>query len=153
MFATSENASSQGEVLSQARFFSRRLEEFLAPFLLLLDRLLDRRLVSTFSGLCQALVRHRNRPSGLLLSELGGVLLSGEKAPAGTKRISNLLRSPKWLARLIVDYLTDGARLYVDKLLEVKHGLPLLLWDESVQEKTESLQSQGLCAVRSTKAK
>ncbi|WP_460970166.1 transposase, partial [Pontibacter aydingkolensis] len=31
--------------------------------------------------------------------------------------------------------------------------LPLLLWDESVQEKTESLQSQGLCAVRSTKAK
>ena len=79
---------------SRARFFSRRLEEFLSPFLVQLDR----RLVSIFLSLCQALVRHRSRPSGLLLSELGGVLFSSSKASAGTKRISNLLRSLKWLA-------------------------------------------------------
>lgn len=153
MCSASKNASSQPEVLSQARFFSRRLEAFLAPFLVQLDRLLDHRLVLTFQALCQALVRHRNRSSGLLLSELGGVLLSPDKAPAGTKRISNLLRSPKWLAQLIVDYLTEGAQTYVEKLLEVKRELPLLLWDESVQEKTESIKGEGLCAVRSVKAK
>lgn len=153
MCSTSKNASSQPEVLSQARFFSRRLEQFLAPFLVQLDRLLDHRLVLTFQALCYALVRHRSRSSGLLLSELGGVLLSPDKAPAGTKRISNLLRSPKWAARLIVDYLTEGAQTYVQKLLEQERELPLLLWDESVQEKCESLKGQGLCAVRSVKAK
>lgn len=152
MCSTSKNAGSEPEVLSQARFFSRRLEQFLAPFLAQLDALVDHRLVLTFQGLCQALVRHRNRSSGLLLSELGGVLLSPDKAPAGTKRLSNLLRSPKWLAQLIVDYLTQGAQRYVEGLGEVEGEQPLLLWDESVQEKTESLKSEGLCAVRSMKA-
>ncbi|MBX0334575.1 transposase [Pontibacter sp. HSC-14F20] len=153
MFPTSKNASSQAEVLSQARFFSRRLEDFLSPFLLTLDKLLDRRLVATFLGLCQALIRHRSRSSGLLLSELGGVLLSPGKAPAGTKRLSNLLRSKKWSSQVIADYLAEGARQYVERLLEQAPELPLLLWDESVQEKTERIKSQGLCAVRSTKAK
>ncbi|MBX0334561.1 hypothetical protein K3G39_15065 [Pontibacter sp. HSC-14F20] len=153
MFPTSKNASFQAEVLSQARFFSHRLEDFLAPFLVQLDRLLDHRLVLTFQALCQALVRHRSRSSGLLLSELGGVLLSPHKAPAGTKRLSNLLRSKKWSAEAITDYLTGEAQTYVDRLLEQERELPLLLWDESVQEKTESLKSQGLCAVRSMKAK
>ena len=77
------------------------------------------------------------------------MLLSPGKAPAGTKRLSNLLRSPKWSWEVITDYLSQGARRYV----EVKNELPLLLWDESVQEKTESIKSEGLCAVRSTKAK
>ena len=153
MFTTSKNASSAPDVLSQARFFSQRLEVFLSPFLQQLDLLLDRRLVATLLGLCQALVRHRNRPSGLLLSELGGVLLSADRAPAGTKRLSNLLRSKKWSSELITDYLAQGAQRYVEKLLEAERELPLLLWDESVQEKTESLQSEGLCAVRSVKAK
>ncbi|MBX0331655.1 transposase [Pontibacter sp. HSC-14F20] len=153
MFTTSKNASFQAEVLSQARFFSHRLEDFLAPFLVQLDRLLDHRLVLTFQALCQALVRHRSRSSGLLLSELGGVLLSPHKAPAGTKRLSNLLRSKKWSAEAITDYLTGEAQTYVDRLLEQERELPLLLWDESVQEKTESIKSQGLCAVRSMKAR
>ena len=153
MFPTSKNASCQGEVLSQARFFSRRLEDFFSPFLLTLDKLLDHRLVLTFRGLCQALIRHRSRSSGLLLSELGGVLLSGGQAPAGTKRLSNLLRSKNWTAEVITDYLAQGAQRYVERLLEVERELPLLLWEESVQEKTESIKSQGLCAVRSMKAK
>jgi len=153
MFTTSKNAGSGAQVLSQALFFSRRLDEFLSPFLVRLDQLLDHRLVATFRGLCQALVRHRSRSSGLLLSELGGVLLSPAQAPAGTKRLSNLLRSKNWSSEVITDHLGQRAQAYVEGLLAVERELPLLLWDESVQEKCESLKSEGLCAVRSVKAK
>ncbi|PVY38874.1 transposase [Pontibacter virosus] len=153
MFSTFSNATAGADVFALARFFSHRLEVFLSPFLVRLDELLDRRLVLTFRGLCQALVRHRSCSSALLLSELGGVLLSPGKAPAGTKRLSNLLRSKNWSSEAISDYLAEGAQQYVEGLLEQGRELPLLLWDESVQEKTESLQSEGLCAVRSVKAK
>jgi hypothetical protein len=108
--------------------------------------------VGTFSGLCQSIIRLRSRSTGLLLSELGGFLLSFDKAPAGTKRISNLLRSPKWEDKVITDYLASQAQHYVEKLLERKQDI-LLLWDESVQEKPESIESEGLCAVRSSKGK
>jgi hypothetical protein len=146
------NAGSGSDVFSLARFFSHRLTSFLAPFLLELDRLLDRRLVHTLLGLCESIIRHRSRPTSLLLTELGEVLLSPDKAPAGTKRISNLLRSARWHASVIADYLARQAQAYAQELLE-KQQLVLLLWDESVQEKPESLQSEGLCAVRSSKAK
>lgn len=86
------------------------------------------------------------------MSELGGYLLSFDKAPAGTKRISNLLRSKKWEDKEITEYLTAQAQQYVEKLLEKQEEI-LLLWDESVQEKPESIESEGLCAVRSSKAK
>jgi hypothetical protein len=33
---------------------------------------------------------------GLLLSELGGYLLGPDQAPAGTKRISNLVHAADW---------------------------------------------------------
>ena len=39
------------------------------------------------------IVMHRHRNHGLLLSELGGYLMGAEQAPAGTKRISNLIHS------------------------------------------------------------
>ncbi|GAB3538407.1 hypothetical protein GCM10027443_33270 [Pontibacter brevis] len=81
------NGAGEADVFSLARFFSHRLEEFLSPFLVRLDELLDHRLVRTFLGLCQSLIRHRSRSTALLLSELGGVLLSGDRAPAGTKRL------------------------------------------------------------------
>ena len=42
-----------------------------------------------------AIVRLRHSRSGLLLSELGAHILSPAQVPAGTKRLSNLLRSPK----------------------------------------------------------
>ena len=88
----------------------------------------------------------------MLLIELGGYLLSFDKAPAGTKRISNLLRSPKWDDQVIIDYLAAQARQYVERLLGQQQDI-LLLWDESVQEKPESIESEGLCAVRSCKGK
>jgi hypothetical protein len=49
------------------------------------------------------------RAHGLLLSELGAYLLTPEQAPAGTKRLSNLLRSPRWTAHLIADWLWQQA--------------------------------------------
>lgn len=152
MYSYSSNTKLGGDVFKLADFFSHRLDEFLAPLLNQLDELLDKRLVDTFSGLCQSIIRLRSRSTGLLLSELGGYLLSFDKAPAGTKRISNLLRSKKWKDTVITDYLTLQAQQYVERLLE-KQEEALLLWDESVQEKPESIESEGLCPVRSSKGK
>ena len=70
-----------------------RCYEFLYGLLAGLDHCLDRRLVETFLGLVLVIIIYRNRPQGLLLSELGGYLKPVWQAPAGTKRISNLLRS------------------------------------------------------------
>lgn len=152
MFYYPDNGSAGDGGLPLANFFSARLQAFLSPLLVYLDQLLDRRLVDTFAGLCQSIIRLRSRPTGLYLSELGSYLLSPAKAPAGTKRLSNLLRSPKWQEQNIINYLALQAQVYAQQLQTVKEDRSLLLWDESVQEKAESLQSEGLCAVRSSKA-
>ena len=152
MCSYNHNTKPGGDVFKLAEFFSHRLADFLAPLLVKLDDLLDKRLVATFSGLCQSIIRLRSRSTGLLLSELGGYLLSFDKAPAGTKRISNLLRSSNWEEKVITDYLATQAQEYVDRLLGKQQDI-LLLWDESVQEKAESIESEGLCAVRSSKGK
>jgi hypothetical protein len=86
-----------------AKRVSQHLITFLAPLLRTLDQRLDRRLVCTFLATLIAIVAWRNRAHGLLLSELGAYLLSPEHAPAGTKRLSNLLRSTRWNARLLAD--------------------------------------------------
>jgi hypothetical protein len=111
----------------------------------------DRRLVKTFLGLVLAILMHRHRHNGLLLSELGGYLLGPEKAPAGTKRISNLVHSERWEAGVIEEFLWQRGTERVEKLW-AQGECPLVIWDESVLEKPESLQAEGLCAVRSTKA-
>ena len=144
------NGAPAGRGLPVADFFSDRLQAFLSPLLLFLDQRLDKRLVNTFAGLCTSIIRLRNHSTGLYLSELGSYLLSGSQAPAGTKRISNLLRSSKWQEENLINYLGLQAQVYAQQLL--KKELVLLLWDESVQEKPESLESEGLCAVRSSKA-
>jgi hypothetical protein len=108
-------------------------------------------LVRTFLGLVMAILLHRHRNHGLLLSELGGYLLGAEYARAGTKRISNLVHSEKWQAGLIEDFLWQAGTQRVEELwAQGEH--PLVIWDESVLEKPESLQAEGLCAVRSSKA-
>ncbi len=128
-----------------------RLVAFLLPLSLVLDERIDRRLVRTFVATVEAMIRWRNRAHGLLLSELGGYLLAPEHAPAGTKRLSNLLRSAKWTAALIADWLWQqaDARLVA---LEATGEEALAVWDESVLEKPESAALEGLCAVRSSKA-
>jgi hypothetical protein len=66
--------------------------ERLAPLLAQLDQTLAKRLVRAIG----AIVSFRHSGSGLLLSELGAFITSPAQAPAGTKRLSNLLRSEKW---------------------------------------------------------
>lgn len=127
------------------------LYEFLKPMLWSLNKRIDRRLVNTFMGLLMAIIMHRHRNHGLLLSELGGYMLGPERCRAGTKRISNLLHSKKWKAKLISRYLWQRGTERVEEL-QTQGELPLVIWDESVLEKPESLEAERLCAVRSSKA-
>lgn len=87
-----------------------RLYQFLSPLLTVLDALIDVRLVRTFWQTIETMLLFRNRAHGLLLSELGGCLLSPEHAPAGTKRLSNLFRCDKWAADVIGDFLWKQAK-------------------------------------------
>ncbi len=136
---------------AMAAALRQHLGVFLAPLLVTLDAHLDCRLVRTFAASIEAIVRWRNRAHGLLLSELGGYLLSPDHAPAGTKRLSNLLRSPKWSAALIAQFLWQQAAARLSAL-EASDEEMLAVWDESVIEKPESQAIEGLCAVRSSKA-
>src|SRR5215813_15464493 len=128
------------------------LEAYLSPLLLVLDR----RLVRTFVQCCVAILRFRNMKQGLLLSELGSYLQGyqglSETATAGTKRISNLLRSLKWSVSSIDDYLLSEAHKEVHKLKEQGKRI-VCIWDGSVIEKPESSKIEGLCPVVSSKAK
>jgi hypothetical protein len=113
---------------------------------------MDRRLVQTFLDLLPVIVMHRHRNQGLLLSELGGFLLGAEHAPAGTKRISNLLRNPGWNSQVVADYLWQQADQAIGQRLHPQEDV-YVIWDESVIEKPESLKAERLCAVRSSKAR
>jgi hypothetical protein len=135
-----------------ARSLGKRLEAYVRPLLIELDRSLDKRLVRTFLQTLQVIVQFRHRAQGLLLSELGAYILSPEHAPAGTKRLSNLLRSKKWASRQIEQFLWQDAHETLNEL-ETEGEDPLLAWDESVIEKSESIALEGLCSVRSSKAR
>jgi hypothetical protein len=144
------------EVQQVAQELAQLLETYLSPLLLMLDRLLDKRLVRTFVQCCVAIVRFRNSKQGLLLSELGSYVDGYEgqsaNAPAGTKRVGNLLRSLKWRAFHIDQYLLEEADQEVKKLKNEGKRI-LCLWDGSVLEKPESSKIEGLCPVVSSKAK
>jgi hypothetical protein len=73
-------------------------------------------LVNTFLGLVMAMIRHRHRNNGLLLSELGSYLLGAEQGRAGTKRISNLVHSERWEAGVIEDYFWQAGNQRVEEL-------------------------------------
>ena len=141
----------QASALAAHRLY-QHLVQFLTPLLQTLDQRLDVRLVRTFLATLLAIIQWRNRPHGLLLSELGAYLLTPAQAPAGTKRLSNLLRSPKWTADVLTSWLWQQADARVQALL-AGDQVPLLVWDDSVLEKPESIKSEGLCAVRSSKAR
>jgi hypothetical protein len=129
----------------------QRLEAFVSPLLRRLDEQIDKRLVRTFLLTLQAILVFRHSQAGLLLSELGGYIVSPQHAPAGTKRLSNLLRSGKWLYTLIESYLWEQAESYRRELVSAGQSA-YVIWDESVLEKAESLAAEGLCAVRSSQA-
>ena len=127
------------------------LHSFIGPLEQWLEQQIDRRLVRTFFLALVAIVRRRNSRSGLLLSELGAHILSPSQAPAGTKRLSNLLRSPKWSHTLLERFLWHRAEEWLSQL-EYAGEPALAIWDESVLEKPESISLEGLCPVRSSKA-
>jgi hypothetical protein len=128
-----------------------KLYSFVLPLLDRLNELVDIRLVRTFYQLLEAILCFRHVKKGLLLSEIGGQLLDPYHAPAGTKRISNLLRSMKWSYGLIVEFLKEKAQDHLQQFDTLKDELPMLLWDDSILEKHESIALEGLCGVRSSK--
>jgi Transposase DDE domain len=129
----------------------QRLQRFLSALLAELDAQVDHRLVGTFLATIAVFLQFRHRAHGLLLSELGAYLLSPQQAPAGTKRLSNLLRCPKWHASLIARFLWRAAQRRVEQLHQAGEEA-ILLWDASVLEKPESRAAEGLGSVRSSKA-
>lgn len=143
--------TSNWEKAQEGRGMENRCWEYLKPMLEILHSKVDRRLVKTMLDLVLVILMHRHRNNGLLLSELGDQLLGGERGPAGVKRIANLLHSPRWGSGLIVRWLWGQANEKVKELGERKEEI-YTIWDESVLEKSESLQAEGLCAVRSNKA-
>jgi len=141
----------EAEKQEKSRQVESQLVKLLWPVLIKLNQKLDRRLVTTLLGLVMAIILHRHRNNGLLLSELGSYLLGAEQGRAGTKRIGNLVHSEKWEAGIIQDYFWQQGTQRVEELWKQAER-PLVIWDESVLEKPESLQAEGLCAVRSSKA-
>jgi hypothetical protein len=139
------------DAAQMAQGLGGQLAHFLFPLLVQLDVQLDKRLVRTFLQTIEVIITFRDRAHGLLLSELGGYLDTPDKAPAGTKRLSNLLHSTKWGAWIIAQFLWQRATQQLEQWQQAgEEGL--VLWDESVWEKPESRQLEGLCAVRSSKA-
>jgi hypothetical protein len=136
----------QGEVLGEMCY------RFVQPLLKQLNTKLDRRLVQTFLDLMLVIVMHRHRNHGLLLSELGGYLLGARRAPAGTKRVSNLLHSSVWGEEEVETYLWEQADQAIEQRLSPQEDV-YVIWDESVLEKPESLKAERLCAVRSSKSR
>jgi len=132
-------------ILHQANNYLSTLQEDL-------DLRIDKRLVRTFFDLFITITMFRDRAMGLLLSELGGYISGHRHAPAGTKRISNLLRSKKWKSDVIDDFFLDRTIQRIEDLRK-KGKRALMLWDDSRVEKAESWVCQGLCSVWSSKAK
>jgi hypothetical protein len=140
-----------GPAQGQAKLVSDSCYAFLKPLLSKLNQSLDRRLVRTLLQTVLVIIAHRHRNQGLLLSELGGYLATPSQAPAGTKRLSRLLHSKNWQSSELEQFLWQNADKRIDEIAAA-HETPLLIWDESVLEKPESLHLEGLSPVRSTKA-
>lgn len=139
------SSAKSGEIQSQ-------LVGFLTPLLVQLDAVLDKRLVRTFVQAIIAIVSFRESSKGLLLSELGSYILNPRQAPAGTKRLSNLLRSKRWGHELIEHFLWQQGEQRIAALKDDGEEA-VVVWDESVLEKASSLTLEGLCAVRSSVAR
>ena len=105
-----ENEQDQQKVSQE---LAEMIEIFLSPLLIVLDRILDKRLVRTLVQCCVAIIRFRNNKQGLLLSELGSYMDGyrglSTNAPAGTKRLGNLIRSCEFNLSLSQDQHEFGA--------------------------------------------
>ena len=146
-----EHLQNKGKDRNAANFLLNQASSYLSGLEQKLDNQIDKRLVRTFYDLFIAILIFRHTKMGLLLSELGAYICGPAHAPAGTKRISNLLRSKKWTHQAIDDHLFSRAKQRIQQL-RIQGQRPLLLWDDSRIEKPESWFVQGLCSVFSTAA-
>jgi hypothetical protein len=151
MFKDTLSAEEKQESQQKSWEVKRQCVQFLTPLLNKLNKKLDIRLVNTLLDIVIVIVMHRDRHQGLVMSELGGELLGEAHAPAGVKRISNLLHSKRWQARAIEEELWRQADDKVDQQTDSLDEI-LAIWDDSEAEKPESLKAEGLCPVRSSKA-
>lgn len=144
------------EEVSTSQEFAQLLETFLTPLLVVLDQVLDKRLVRTLVQCCVAIIRFRNSKYGLILSELGSYLRGSQgqsqTATAGTKRLGKLLRSLKWSIGHIDRFLLEQANQEVERL-KAQGKRILCLFDGSVLEKPESSSLEATGPVLSSKAK
>ncbi len=113
--------------LTEAAAVQRALRQFLRPLLTRLAGQMDVRLVRTLRDAVEAIVRVRNRPQELWLTELGALLLGAARAPAGVKRLSRLLHAAGWTP----DDLEQGLLEQADALLARQPaGEALVILDE-----------------------
>jgi hypothetical protein len=136
---------------SRSRQYGGKFSRFLDALLRDLDATVDKRPVRTLVQAVEAILVFRDPSHGLLLSELGGYLDRLGEGGGGTKRLGTLIHHRKWKAKQIEEFLFERA----DQQLAQWEGQGeegLLIWDGTVLEKPESLQGEGLCAVRSSKA-
>lgn len=133
-------------------FLLEKAEHYLQPLQQQLLEKLDKRLVHTFYNLFMSILLFRNSKMALLLSELGGFICGHAHAPAGAKRLSNLLRCPKWEASWIDEFFFEKTNNRINHLSQVGKRA-LFLWDDSRLEKPESWFLEGLCSVDSSKGK
>lgn len=139
------------EAADLRREVAAQLAVYLGPLLTLLDRRLDARLVATFAATVVNIVRHRDRALSLLLTELGELLTDGAHAPAGVKRLWRLMRSLKWNADLVSEWvLTDADRAV--EAATARDGVAFLALDGSAIEKPTARKMEGLTKVRSADA-
>jgi len=134
------------EIQEKLAHVSSVLETYLEPLVEPLDTYLDRRLVRTFLQGIRTIIEARNQATGLMISELGSILLSGREATAGEKRIHRLLTSDKWSEELIKTFQWNEAEKRYEELRREGEQV-FVIWDGSVIEKPESQKAEDLCAV------
>jgi Transposase DDE domain len=141
----------EGEPSERSQQYAKLFLQFLEPLVRELDVTVDKRPLRTLVQTVEAIVSFRDRAHGLFLSELGDAM-DGLGKGGGTKRLSTLIHHQGWKAKQIEEFLLQRADTQVAQS-QAKGEDGLLIWDGTVLEKPESLKAEGLCAVRSSKAK
>jgi hypothetical protein len=136
----------------QSSHYGKRLLEFLGPLVCEIHETVDKRPVRTLVQTVEAILAFRDQNHGLLLSELGDYLDGLGQGGGGTKRLSTLIHHQNWRAWQIDEFLLRRADAQLAQW-EALGEEGLLIWDGTVLEKPESLVAEGLCPVRSSKAK
>ncbi len=132
----------QEEMMAEA--VGRDLLIYLAPLLMRLSEVLDKRVVRTFAQTILAIVRDPGCARCLVQMELGALLLGATKARAGAKRLRTLLSKLSWKSAWIGQWLMEEAERALQQW-EAQGVTPIGAWDGSVLEKHESVQGEGLC--------